>query len=434
MIEIKPKIENKFVCPQCKSRYPLITSILIQPVVVMADCKCENCGCEFLHTFPVGHTIHNPVILHKSTGKIDEACDTNWLTTLVASGFLAPRSEPVKIRKQVYKDCDQVVILNTLDYLYGHSLLKLYNAIHHLDNPEGAGLILILPATLEWMIPPGCAEAWIVDLKLSELRFWYKAIDIFIANELTRFTRVWLSRAFSHPNLGTTDIARFTKILPFQLSRFDQLPPTFTFILREDRWWFGNVLSYGVYRASRFLKLLKQGSRLLSFLQERLVIRTIRKIKAQLPNAHFHVIGMGRSGGLSEYAFDHRMPSVNPAIERDWCQIYSESHLVIGVHGSNMLLPTAHAAGCLEILPADRYGNMVQDLTVRYADRKQLFFYRFADQYSSPNSIAEKAVSVIVDSKAYLTNMCVNVYDPPSETTINSDRLTTVLINDDNGH
>jgi hypothetical protein len=75
-----------------------------------------------------------------------------------------------------------------------------------------------------------------------------------------------------------------------------------------------------------------------------------------------------------------------------------------------MLLPTAFAAGCVEILPLDRFGNMVQDISVRYNDRKQLFFYRFADEYASPKSVAAKAVAIITDFKEYNTNMCKNIY------------------------
>jgi hypothetical protein len=88
--------------------------------------------------------------------------------------------------------------------------------------------------------------------------------------------------------------------------------------------------------------------------------------------------------------------------------------VVIGIHGSNMLLPTALAAGCVEILPEDRYGNMVQDISVRYTNRQQLFFYRFADQYSSPQSIANKAIAIIKDYSLFKKNMTTNGYNRPS--------------------
>jgi len=74
-----------------------------------------------------------------------------------------------------------------------------------------------------------------------------------------------------------------------------------------------------------------------------------------------------------------------------------------------MLLPTAFAAGCIEILPEDRYGNMVQDISVRYADRRQLFLYRFTSQYSKPKAVAKQAISILRDYKTFALNMCANV-------------------------
>ena len=77
-----------------------------------------------------------------------------------------------------------------------------------------------------------------------------------------------------------------------------------------------------------------------------------------------------------------------------------------------MLLPTALAAGSVEILPADRYGNILEDISVRYANRLQLFFYRFADQFASPKSIAVKAVSMIRDYSMFRKNMFTSRVDP----------------------
>ncbi len=53
--------------------------------------------------------------------------------------------------------------------------------------------------------------------------------------------------------------------------------------------------------------------------------------------------------------------------------------LVIGVHGSNMLLPTAHAGSLVELIGPERWGNFTQDVLFREAgDCRETFFrYRF---------------------------------------------------------
>jgi len=149
---------------------------------------------------------------------------------------------------------------------------------------------------------------------------------------------------------------------------------------------------------------------MLSQRQNRLVKRTINTIRKKLTDVDFYIAGLGQTGNFKGYAIDERETVMNREAEVKWCKIYASTHVVIGVHGSNMLIPTALAAGCVEILPEERYGNMVQDLSVRYNDRRQLFFYRFSDQYASPRSVAAKAMAMIAHYDGYYKNMCRNLY------------------------
>ena len=75
-----------------------------------------------------------------------------------------------------------------------------------------------------------------------------------------------------------------------------------------------------------------------------------------------------------------------------------------------MLLPTALAAGCIEILPYDRYGNIVQDVAARYRDVMQLFLYRFVDEFSSSRTVARHAISMFKDFPVYYRNNRINIH------------------------
>jgi hypothetical protein len=145
-----------------------------------------------------------------------------------------------------------------------------------------------------------------------------------------------------------------------------------------------------------------------------LIKKTIHHVRKAIPNCDFFLTGLGRTGSFDRIGIDERRIKLDASTEREWCAIYARSHVVIGVHGSNMLLPTALSAGCVEILPDDRFGNMIQDISVRYNDRKQLFFYRFADQYSSPRAVAEKVIAMLTDFDLYNKNMCENLYAGPN--------------------
>jgi hypothetical protein len=184
-----------------------------------------------------------------------------------------------------------------------------------------------------------------------------------------------------------------------------------TFVLREDRWWLPTALPHTIFRALRKFGMKGPGARMLNYLQDQLVRKTIREIRKLLPEVSFAVVGLGKPGSLQDVAADERTTEITKETELAWCRRYGSSHVVVGVHGSNMLLPTALAAACVEILPEDRFGNMVQDISVRYNDRKQLFMYRFADQYSSAESVAQKTASIIRHFPTYNRNMCRNLYE-----------------------
>ncbi|MEX1239959.1 MAG: hypothetical protein WEB30_09580 [Cyclobacteriaceae bacterium] len=388
-----------------------MNDIIIQPVHAMAECTCASCHFQFYQIFPVGHHVADQLSFSKVDKTYYSKGETEpWLFDSLVKANEGVRQQDVTIEKIVYRNCEDVIILNTLDYLYGHVLLKLYNALYHLDHQKNLGLILIIPKMFKWLIPDGCAEAWVVDLKLADLAYNHESVRKFISLQFGRFNSIYLSRAYSHPDVATIDISRLTRIKPFDLATYRERKPTITFVMRQDRWWFGSVAEYWFYRMCRKLKLLSWGSRLLSRRQNHLVKQTMRRIGKKIPASDFYIVGLGEDGNFGSNCFDERKTQIDDGVETAWCKIYARSHVVVGVHGSNMLLPTALAAGCVEILPQERYGNMVQDISVRYNDRRQLFFYRFADQYSRPRSVAAKVVGMLHHYDIYHRNMCLNLY------------------------
>jgi hypothetical protein len=413
MIRIKPEPENTFSCPKCGATNPTINDIIIPSIHVVADCTCRQCGLEFYQSLPLGHSVAFPVSISKKEedAVVRSLPNLYWHLDTLEKNTRKVIDRKVEIRKIVYRECDNVVILNTLDYLYGHVLLKLYNALFHIDNHKDTGLILIIPRMFEWLIPKGCAEAWIVDLKLGELSYGYTSLQEFVSAEMKRFKNVFLSKAYPTPDFSKVQIERFTGIQPFNLENFSKIKPTITFIAREDRWWFGSPIAKFFYRVCRRLNILGFGSRVLTHHQNRLIKKTIKGLKKEfLPDAVFYVTGLGRTGSFDGYAIDKRQTRIDTEIEKEWCRIYAGSHVVMGIHGSNMLLPTAHAAGCVEVLPYDRQGNFAEDLSIRYNDRRQIFFYRFVDSYAPVSSVKEKINVIIKCYVDYNRQMCVDIY------------------------
>jgi hypothetical protein len=411
MIQIKPAFNFEIKCPECHSSGTRHLGVRFESIHVLADCLCPNCGLGFYYVLPIGHTSGDNLYISKTKGKLYNASTyPSWLVESVMKGHVNTRKENVPIKRIIKKKCDRVIILNTLDTLYGHTLLKLYNALHHIDHHRGCGLIVIVPSNFLWLVPDGCAEIWTVDLKMGDLAYGYEAIANFVSSSLNDYQTVYLSKAYSHPDFSSVDIERFTRVRPFELSQYSRKKPVVSFIVREDRIWFKAIADYWIYRIGRKFKINSAARQYLVRRQNKLIKRTIECISRELPNAEFNVIGLGTIGTFDGYANDLRTNNVTPQIETGWCQAYARSHVVVGVHGSNMLLPTAHAAGCVEILPQDRFGNMIQDISVRYKSRLQLFFYRFADQFARPESVCGKVVSMIRDYDLYHKNMVANIY------------------------
>lgn len=393
MIELKPATYKAFDCPACKSSGVEVADGVFQGIHVLADCRCPACGVEFYHEFPVGNALYYPTVFGKADGKLYAGKTVPWYSGPLLASYREKCAKDISIEKRVFAEKKEVVILNCLDFLYGHVLLKLLNAQYYLDHRPELGLIVIVPRSFSWLVPEGVAEVWLVDVKLyRESQHWFLAFEEFVRQEMTRFERTYLSLAFSVPDFSCIDIARFTRVARFDLARFSVQAPAITFILREDRLWFGSLPEQLLYRICRRLKLLSSVGQLFLRAQSRRIERLFALIREQLPEARCEVVGMCSVGPFRN---DLKSSGIDEKVERSWCETYARSHVVIGVHGSNMLLPTAHAAGFIEILPKARYGNMVQDIASPHRGRGLLFLGRFAGEFASPREIADMAVAMV---------------------------------------
>lgn len=393
MIQIIPHISLELTCPECGSVSVAIQKLVYPGIRFLADCKCSSCGFEFLNDLPIGHALYYPMKLGKENLKV-YGHNIKWFSQPLLSSYINQNTKDIRIDKKVFRESSDIVLINCLDYLYGHVLLKLFNAQFYLDKYPEKGIVVLIPKSFEWLIPDGVAEAWSVDIKLKDTRNWYVALDEFIQKELKRFSSVRLSPGYSHPPTHKLDISRFTGVAPFDLDSFEKKTPAFTFIYREDRLWHSNSFEYFLFKVFKKLKCEKYVKRVFLSIQNRKISQLFKRLLKEFPQGMFTIAGLGKTGSFPEFITDARSKSVTDVIEKEWCQIYSNSHLVLGIHGSNMLLPTAHAAGFIEILPSDRIGNITQDVFARYNDRQMLFLGRFVNEYSKPRELAAIATNL----------------------------------------
>lgn len=366
MIKIRPKIEFKLRSPYGNGSL-VPHKILWQGMHTCVETTCTVTRQHLVVTLPSGHGYLNQFIVNPATQEI--FCPESarrWFGEPLLNSLMHPRNEEIEMTVEKFRTAKKAIILNTIDYLYGHSLLKLLNAERHLNNDKKYGLIVIVQDFLRWMVPDGVAEIWTVKLPLKMGRGYHPSLHAKIDEQTKRFNDIFVSEAYSHPPVQ--EIGRFTRT-----GIHDDAAKEFrvTFIWRNDRPWFTN--SYVAAAAAKIGIIA-----LLRCIQWMKIIFLFSSLRKKLPNVRYTVAGLGRAMTFPSWIDDRRVSGFNEKIERQYCDIYMESRVVIGVHGSSMLLPSAHAGMTIDLMPKERWGNFAQDVLFREHDsRISAFRYRF---------------------------------------------------------
>ncbi|NMC31921.1 MAG: hypothetical protein GYA36_05595 [Veillonellaceae bacterium] len=366
MIQIKPAIPPimRSRCPHC-GEICQATSILWQGIHVCKAVRCSNCSTLFVEDLPIGHAIIAgfKVDLTHMIGMqtYGEKGYQSWFGRPFLMSLLSPNEkENIEINKEVFWNSTDVIIVNCLDYLYGHSLLKLLNVEYYVNRYPQYGVIVIVPRVLRWMVPEGVAEIWEIDLPFVDFLQFFPSLNSAIGKECERFSSIYLSKAYPHPKYF--NISLFTRIKKHSFSKEEW---RITFVWRSDRIW----CKEGVY-----VKALEDFQSKNNAIQTQIsnVCELFLRLKRVFPAAIYTVAGLGCEGRLPEWIDDCRVDKYSFDDEKRVCQIYSDSRLVVGIHGSNMILPSAHAGLTLDIIPDDRWGNLGQDIGYQEEDIRMI--------------------------------------------------------------
>ena len=396
MIDLFPNTYSKFTCPKCSSTKVNVGDFYFQGIHTLADCVCGSCNYEFITDFPISHALYHPISIGKKDFQLFDEHKVKWFSQPLLDSFKHKNNSDLVIEKKIFNQKKEVILLNCLDNLYGHVILKLFNSTAYLKQFPEYGLIILLPKSFEWLLPTGISEAWLVDIKLSETKNWYLKLDEFVKTEIKRFTKVHLSLAFSHPDFSKINIEDYTKVNKFNVKTYLDNTPQLTFVWREDRFWLTNIFSSFLFDLAENISELSFFKKWLTLRQKNKVNKLYEELKKEIPNIIFNVVGVGKSFKFQDGINDCRQTKIDKDTEMKWCKIYSESHIVIGVHGSNMILPTALSAGFIELLPQKRFGNILEDIASDKSGRIGMFLSRFVDDKISPKSLAKLAASMFL--------------------------------------
>jgi len=236
-----------------------------------------------------------------------------WKMLLQTTGFpkklksLAnPVIREVEIEIDIIGKYDNVLILNTLDYVYGHSLLYLMNLQRIIESEKEMGIIVIVQPMLRWLIPEkNIAEIWTVNLGFRDFNNFYPDLSAKINSELTRFKKVFLSKAHVIPTNENIHIQSFTGVRPYNFMDEPALP-SITFIWREDpdRLWIRNIYLLKGLKKAGLGKLLIP----FQFLRVIYLFRLLRRKFGKKFN--YSVAGLGDFGNFPSFTRDLRVSTL----------------------------------------------------------------------------------------------------------------------------
>ena len=214
MIKIKPVINYTTACPYCNGK-TTTSRVIWQGIHIGVVSSCVTCQVEIVADLPVGQAQFTPYQLNVAKNEIfGDACALKWFGRPFLESLRNPYEHyPITIQVEKRRNIRDVVILNCIDYLYGHSLLKLLNADAYQKMDQNVGLVVIVPSFLRWMVPNYVAEIWVVNIPLSKAKNYFPKLNEEIQHQLTRFNQVYVSLAHSHPI--NFDIVNFTGVKPF---------------------------------------------------------------------------------------------------------------------------------------------------------------------------------------------------------------------------
>ena len=373
MIQIKPYISQDYLC-NCGGEYSF-SELIWQGLHIGAKLICKDCRKVRINSLEVNQSGIETYVYYPDSKLVCDregnAVPDNWFSKKLKS-IATPVTLDVDFKVEKLHKYENILILNTLDYVYGHSLLYLLNLQRIIESETELGIIVIIQPMLRWLIPlKNIAEIWTVNLGFRDFNNYYRDLTEKINSELARFNKVMLSKAHVIPTNENINIQTFTGIQPYNFLN-EPASPSITFIWREDadRLWIRNIYLLKGLKKAGLGKLLLP----FQYLRVNYLFRHLRrKFKKKFT---YSVAGLGDYGNFPSFIRDLRVKRFTEDSEKMLCRIYSESTLVIGIHGSGMLLPSAHAGMTVSLMPSKRWGNFAEDILFTEKDVRLASFQR----------------------------------------------------------
>lgn len=351
--------------------------------------------------FPYSMGLLAPSYMNIETGQDFSAPSMGWYVKALQQAWNNRIDTPVSLRVGKFRETHKPVLLNCLYPWYGDavSLLLRSKTLHE----RQLDVIVLIPPSLERLLPKYVAEAWIVEGK-NDFSIWNDGVEACIKQEVLRFEECYIPRSFKPAHIDAEDLKEVSGTTPFARENWAESllkGPVVTFIMREDRCWtprlntFTNKICRGPLRGFREF-FVQRRNRQRTKNQEERIVQLAGRLQKISPDLEFVVCGQNGISQFPPNIKDLRFAKMSGETNRLWDEQCARSHLVIAVHGSHTMPHNGFAGAFIELVPPDKWPNLLNTPQVTTRDeRETLFCYRFLPISVTPEELTQIILSLI---------------------------------------
>jgi hypothetical protein len=404
--------ELRSPCPECAGEIS-VEDVIFAGVPVLCEGACSRCRRRFWLHWPTGHALLHPVLIDMSEHRVFYD-GLPWYAELVES-VVATREDPARPPIVVHERASgsrAAVVVDCLDPVYGHVVLKLLGALPLLRQAAAAvDVVPIVPSTLAWLVPEAAGPTIEVDLPLALSRRWIAGLDEAVKGALASYDTVSIAPSLSQPPLSALDVSLLRRELASVVVWPRAVTPErLTFVLRDDRRWVGDETL--LLRALRKLAPRRAVVSYEQRRQDRQVRMLAEAVRRRIPAVEITVLGVARPGGMPPWIADLRTPRPDVDVELRWCEALGCSHVAVGVHGSHMVLPSLLAGAVVDLVPWYKLPQLTQDLIVLQdmasEPKLTLLRYRVLPANVGRRPLADVVVSALRDPEYQYRTIVAN--------------------------
>jgi len=360
-------------CPKCDNQLQIDT-FYFYGWRSLYDCSCEGCKDSFLMDMPIFSGIPYPAIYDKKKKKIINSIPSWWGNPL---GLIENNICDTKIISdiKIHQVNNKVILFNLLDIVYGHSFMRLEKLTYYLDNAdyETYDLFVLIPKQLRYLIEKYEDSISLIEISLAfpQYKYFYTEIDHVIKYNIKHYDEIYCEM-LKYPQQEMIKLDKLN--LPIQ--KWVNEIKKVVIVYRKDR-------TVGINRRNQYY--------------------FYKKLICRLSTLNIEIIMIGDKDKYDfKYITDMRVKQFDKDTDLKWNNACSGA-ISLGVHGSNLLIPSLCSAYNIEFVNYDKLYNFGQATafleTLNQQETIQKYRYIYGNQYLTdinPDLVYEVIKSLVI--------------------------------------